>query len=113
MESDEGEEDDTSCDESTSQVATNGKRRSTPTKMHTQVNLVKMNISEGRPAKIARSGNTTRSRKRSLHQTTMHDTNVTDSEHALGDDMTKTYIHEAQWALGLGFGEREDQKGTW
>jgi hypothetical protein len=78
-ENDEGEEYDTSCDELTSQVATNGKRRSTPTKHDTQVSLIKMHISEGGPAKIVRSGNTTRSRKRSLRQTTMHDTNVTDS----------------------------------
>jgi hypothetical protein len=32
MKSDQGEEDDTSCEKSMSQVAMNGKRRSTPTK---------------------------------------------------------------------------------
>jgi hypothetical protein len=62
-----------------------------------------MDISKGGPSKITRSENTTRSRKSSLHYTTMHDTNATDSEHALGDDTKKTYIHETQWALGLGF----------
>jgi hypothetical protein len=56
-----------------------------PTKHTTQVSLIKMHISEGGPAKIKRSGNTTRSRKRSLRQTTMHDTNATDSEQASGD----------------------------
>jgi hypothetical protein len=59
--------DNIKCDEATSQVATNGKRRSTPTRRMTQVHIIKMHILEGGPAKITRSRNATRSRKRSLH----------------------------------------------
>jgi hypothetical protein len=33
----------------------------------------------------------------------MHDTNVKNREHELGDDTPKTYICEAQWKLGLCF----------
>jgi hypothetical protein len=93
-----------------SQIVTNGKRRSTTTKHTTHAILVKMNIYGGGHAKITRSGNTTRSRKRSLRQITMHDTNATNRKLALGGDVTKTYICEAQWGLGLGFRERGDQK---
>jgi hypothetical protein len=69
-----------------------------------------MNVFGGRPAKILRSGKTTKSRKRSLHQTTMHDTNATDSEHALSNNTKNTYIREAQWALCLGFGREKRLK---
>jgi len=74
-----GEVYNTSCDDLTSQVATSGKKKSNPTKHTSQVIPLNMHILEGINTQITRRGNTNRSRKRSLRQTTMYDTNAIDS----------------------------------
>jgi hypothetical protein len=88
---------DTSCNKSISQIATHmikGERHQSRCRTH--VNPVKLNISEGRPDKIAKTVNMIRSRnKLSYVMPQCIKLITTSSEKALGDDTTRTCIHES------------------
>jgi hypothetical protein len=76
----------------------------------THVNIIKLNVSRGRPAKIAKEVAQPDQVIISYTRPPCMILIVTNNKWALGDDTKRTYNQYVKWDFGLGFGEREDQK---